>query len=452
MKLPRYFFAFFFVSGFCSLVYEVIWLRLSMARFGVTTPMVSIVLSVFMAGLGLGSWLGGKWMRGVGSSPRAPLRLYGLLELLIGVSAFAAPATIDWGYRLLRDSGGGLAWGSSFYYLASGAWVTLALLPWCTCMGATFPFAMAAIRRMSAGASEHSFSFLYLANVLGAIAGTVIPAFVLIELFGFYGTLRIASAMNVLLAVAVFGGEFTVRSGDETYRGGPADAGVLLFFIDPVASIYYRLVQHGDGGDLDPRIHCLFGKRGLRFCGDSGHVFGGDVHRVIDLPAADEERGFGLDCTWFGSLLPLLFADPRLPLTGEQYTLEGFLFGAVRAGLGVILFSGLAGYLTPMLVDEWSAGDPDRAGRAYAMNVVGSILGPLVAGFGVLPWAGEHWGLCLVDSAAVCDRIREGFWRRESQAAICRVRGGICCCYWFSRRITAQSFRTASNCAIMRRR
>ena len=55
-------------------------------------------------------------------------------------------------------------------------------------MGATFPFAMAAIRRMRAGASEHSFSFLYLANVLGAIAGTLVPAFVLIELFGFFGT------------------------------------------------------------------------------------------------------------------------------------------------------------------------------------------------------------------------------------------------------------------------
>lgn len=49
----RWFFLFFLISGFCSLVYEVIWLRLSMAKFGVTTPMVSIVLSVFMAGLGL---------------------------------------------------------------------------------------------------------------------------------------------------------------------------------------------------------------------------------------------------------------------------------------------------------------------------------------------------------------------------------------------------------------
>ena len=49
----RWFFTFFFISGFCSVLYELIWLRLSMAQFGVTTAMVSIVLSVFMAGLGL---------------------------------------------------------------------------------------------------------------------------------------------------------------------------------------------------------------------------------------------------------------------------------------------------------------------------------------------------------------------------------------------------------------
>ena len=45
-------FIFFFLSGFCSILYEVIWLRLSMAQFGVTSAMVSIVLSIFMAGLG----------------------------------------------------------------------------------------------------------------------------------------------------------------------------------------------------------------------------------------------------------------------------------------------------------------------------------------------------------------------------------------------------------------
>ena len=49
-----WFFAFFFLSGMCSVMYEVIWLRLGMAHFGVTTPLISIFLSIFMAGLGLG--------------------------------------------------------------------------------------------------------------------------------------------------------------------------------------------------------------------------------------------------------------------------------------------------------------------------------------------------------------------------------------------------------------
>ncbi len=49
-----------------------------------------------------------------------------------------------------------------------------------------------------------------------------------------------------------------------------------------------------------------------------------------------------------------------------------------------------------MLVDDWSGSDPDRAGHAYAVNVVGSILGPLVSGFCILPWTGEHWGLAIV--------------------------------------------------------
>jgi hypothetical protein len=60
-----WFFGFFFVSGFCSLVYQVVWLRLAMATFGVTTPLVSMVLSIFMAGLALGAGAGagscGTW-------------------------------------------------------------------------------------------------------------------------------------------------------------------------------------------------------------------------------------------------------------------------------------------------------------------------------------------------------------------------------------------------------
>ena len=59
-------------------------------------------------------------------------------------------------------------------------------------------------------------------------------------------------------------------------------------------------------------------------------------------------------------------------------------------------FAGMIGFLTPMLVDRWSGGDPDRAGRAYAVNVVGCIVGPLVCGFLLVPLVGEHWSVPLL--------------------------------------------------------
>ena len=86
-----WFFVFFFVSGFCSILYELVWLRLSMAQFGVTTALVSIVLSMFMAGLGLGSWISGRLLRRYELTRSSALRIYGSIEFLIAVSALLAP-------------------------------------------------------------------------------------------------------------------------------------------------------------------------------------------------------------------------------------------------------------------------------------------------------------------------------------------------------------------------
>src|SRR5579863_4031124 len=98
-----WFFVFFFISGFCSVLYELVWLRLAMAQFGVTTALVSIVLSAFMAGLGAGSWAAGALVRRYGAQIKfSPLRLYALTELLIGVSALVVPAELVFGHRLLE--------------------------------------------------------------------------------------------------------------------------------------------------------------------------------------------------------------------------------------------------------------------------------------------------------------------------------------------------------------
>ncbi len=86
----------------------------------------------------------------------------------------------------------------------------------------------------------------------------------------------------------------------------------------------------------------------------------------------------------FLGMLSLLTSDPRFPLNTP-----------LRVLLGVGPFAGWIGYLTPMLVDRWAAGDPDRAGRAYAVNVLGCILGPLLSGFVLLPLVGERLGMLL---------------------------------------------------------
>src|ERR1035441_3481851 len=204
------FFFLFFLSGFCSLVYQVVWLRVAMAAFGVTTPLVSIVLSIFMAGLALGSWAGGRLVRrceqrGAGFF----IALYGAIELVIGISGLAVAPLLRAGRTILSDQGA--SWGSPGYYLASAAWVGLVMLPFCTCMGATFPLAMAGIRAAYRARCSTSFSYLYLANVLGAMAGAIGSAFIFIELLGFSKTLWIAAALNAVIAATAFAVAFARR-------------------------------------------------------------------------------------------------------------------------------------------------------------------------------------------------------------------------------------------------
>src|SRR5208337_4403849 len=98
----RWYFVFFVVSGFCGLVYEIVWLRLAMASFGVTTALASIVISMFMAGLGLGSWGAGAFTRRALTldGPRI-LRIYSIAELCVGISSMAVPLELKLGRQML---------------------------------------------------------------------------------------------------------------------------------------------------------------------------------------------------------------------------------------------------------------------------------------------------------------------------------------------------------------
>jgi len=386
---------FFFLSGLCSIVYELVWLRLAMAKFGVTTPLVSIVLSVFMAGLGAGSWIAGWAMRRYGDRIRfSALRLYGLMELLIGISALVVPLEFALGSRLLEKMASQVSMSSGTFYLLSGPWLALTLIPWCACMGATIPVAMFAIRRSLGNPTQRSFSFLYLANVIGAVGGACLaPA--LIEIYGFHGTLRTGAILNALifvLALAVsFASQKTAASASAASESpaGPAILGtagrsalVLLFTTGLTTMgaevVWIRLYTYFIGPVVYSFALILATYLTATFLGSM-------VYRVWSRRQRGQESPLLWISLAFFGLLPLLTADTRLFLNNE-----------LRVILGVAPFAGIIGFLTPMLVDRWSGGDPDRAGRAYAVNIVGCILGPLLAGFILLPLFGEHTSMLLL--------------------------------------------------------
>ena len=386
----NWYFLFFFVSGFCGILYEIVWLRLSMAQFGVTSALVAIVLSMFMAGLGLGSWGSGYLVRRHGQQAGIfGLRLYALAEFLIGVSALLVPLQLQWGRALLETTG---LPSSGAYYLASGAWIALTLIPWCACMGATFPLAMASIKNTFQQESTSSFSFLYLANVVGAAGGAIIPL-LLIELYGFRGTLIVGAALNTSLAVSAFVLSTRFRAGQST----TSSQQVAPESPRPPVSLSRRpLVLLFATGLTSMGLEVVWIRQFTPYLGTMVYAFAAilALYLVSTLIGSKiyrlwaRKQGGEPDLIWLGlgfcSFLSLAASDPHFRI-----------LTLLRPIIGIAPFSMTLGFITPMLVDRWSEGNPDRAGTAYATNVVGCILGPLLAGFLMLPFTSEHWVICI---------------------------------------------------------
>ena len=174
----------FFVSGFCGLLYQIIWTRIAFVSFGVISPIVSVVISVFMLGLSLGSWAGGKWIPYLKKKTSfSAIIFYGFAEIIIGLGAFAVPNLFTIGETLLLPLG---EINSSQYLFLSALILGLSIFPFCFAMGATYPFMMAFVQE-SKWEERTSFSYLYLANV---------PAIPIAHLKGFDTSLELALYKN----------------------------------------------------------------------------------------------------------------------------------------------------------------------------------------------------------------------------------------------------------------
>src|SRR5260370_10087646 len=84
---------FFFVSGFPALIYQIVWQRSLFTLYGVNTESVTMVVTAFMLGLGLGSLLGGAISR---QQQWPLLGIFGTAELLIGAYGVLSLRVFHW--------------------------------------------------------------------------------------------------------------------------------------------------------------------------------------------------------------------------------------------------------------------------------------------------------------------------------------------------------------------
>ncbi|MBI2944509.1 MAG: fused MFS/spermidine synthase [Candidatus Wallbacteria bacterium] len=189
---------FLFTTGLCSLVYQVVWMRMLIRVFGCTTYAVSTAVSVFMAGLAIGGWLAVRVLR-----RRVPLiRTYALLEL--GVVCSGLVSTL-----LLQVFPGVYAeLYTSFSLQVAHAFLRLVLcsvvlLPPTILMGMTLPMLVQFHETVSDRPSG-TVALLYGINTLGAVLGVVLAGFLGIGYFGESSTIGAAFGLNAMLAVAAF--------------------------------------------------------------------------------------------------------------------------------------------------------------------------------------------------------------------------------------------------------
>ncbi|MBN1492881.1 MAG: spermidine synthase, partial [Candidatus Omnitrophica bacterium] len=386
---------------------------------------------VFMAGIAVGSAAGGNFIARIRPARQSiSILLYGIAEIGIGISAFVVPVLFKYGERWLGGAG---EIDSLMFQALSAIILVVSIFPWCFMMGCTIPLMMAFVRD-KAKEERQSFSYLYCANVIGAMLGTLLSSFILIELLGFSSTLRSAAMLNwVIGGISIVLFVSYKHSAPETKKAPlskPVPDAVLLRPALP-QPVWFYIVLFVIGFTsmameiawvrafmpvLRTRTYSFAGLLSVYFCAT---WLGTLTYRILLKKQVNVPPAYILVFLCGSSLLPIIVTDPF------------FQTGSWGALVSIIPFCIALGLVSPRLVDDFSEGDPAQAGQAYAVNVIGCILGPLCASYCLIPLFGVKLTIIIMAALIGLTAIGWGLARGYSlrRMAVLSLSNLILFCY-----------------------
>jgi len=180
----------FFVSGFSALIYQICWQRLLFTGFGVDLTSITVIVSVFMAGLGVGAYFGGRI---ADKYSHRLLVIFCFVELGIGCFGLVSGSLIYFIQNMFMHSS-----------LLTLTFVTFLTLIFPTfLMGATLPILTSFFNKFIENIGE-SIGILYFYNTLGAAIGALTTGFILFSYLTLSQTIYLAASLNIFIAVVIF--------------------------------------------------------------------------------------------------------------------------------------------------------------------------------------------------------------------------------------------------------
>jgi spermidine synthase len=395
--------ALFFASGCAALIYETVWFYLVQLVVGASSISVAVILSSFMGGMALGSWLVPKvtpaWMH--------PLRVVAILEAGIALLGVAIPLVLPYIHQAYMN----VAEPGANAIALRAVVCALVLVPPTMLMGATLP---AIARKRSSEHDAESVGLLYMANLAGGATGTVLAGFYLLRVHDTVIATSVAVTINVLIALACW----MMSRTPEPAPAAPTQAPKAL---------------EAPAAPASPAVLVAAGLSGLTALGAEvvwtrqlSLLFGASVY-TFSLILAVFLAGLGIG-GFAGSRLARRSANPQALLATVQMLLAiaiafgawaivnllpgwqpraaflpevwknpayAFAFDAVRCAVAMLPATLLWGASFPLTLAsaKRAAGGPDfseHVARINATNTLGSLTGAIAFTLIGIPMLGSH--------------------------------------------------------------